>query len=452
MYIKDTIYGLATVHGRSGVAIIRISGAQAFDALSALEVTRNIQDREATFCKIYNTFGGGHIQLDECLLLKFSAPHSFTGENVLELHLHGSISVINDTLNALGKIKGFRVAEPGEFSKRAFYNEKLDLTKAEGLALLIDSETTKQREIALRQLSGELEDIYESWRKQIIFAIARIEALIDFPEEDIPRETLVEINSAIKNLAAQIKGHLDTASKGISIMEGIKIPIIGPPNAGKSSLMNKLAGEDIAITSSIAGTTRDVISIKTNIGGYCAILKDTAGIRATENVIEQEGVNRAMHELKNADIAIILLEPNNLHKELIEKLNERCILVINKIDEFGLGKSKVLVEKELLQSENCKNALYISAEDGTNITQVIDAISKRISTNFATGDALITKLRYEEKLQACYSLLVQFSINELLDMAAQTLRLAASCIEEITGKIDIEEIIDTIFSTFCIGK
>lgn len=459
MYIKDTIYGLSTLRGRSGVAIIRISGIKAFDGLKKLGVLHAIRDRVATFCKIYSTHEDGinRKQLDECLALKFYAPNSFTGEDVLELHLHGSISVIDDTLNELSKIDSFRIADPGEFSKRAFYNEKLDLTQAEGLALLIDSETTKQREIALKQLSGSLENIYEGWRKQIIHILANIEALIDFPEEDIPFEILSGINLKIEELSTQIKNHLESASKGISIMEGIQIPIIGPPNAGKSSIMNRLAGEDIAITSDTAGTTRDVVSVKVNICGYCVILKDTAGIRDSSDSIEQQGVGRAMAELERADIVIVLLEKDNIDQAILRHLDKRCILVVNKVDGDENVSRETLMKlesslKNVDQIENASKVLYVSAKNDININRIINAIKERIEKEFATNEVMITKLRYKEKLENCYNILTAFNINQLLDLTAQSLRDASSEIEEITGRIDIEEIIDQIFSTFCIGK
>lgn len=453
MYKKDTIYGLGTVYGRSGVAIIRISGADAHKALGALGVTKSVPDRIATCCKIYDTKHNHALPLDECLILKFSSPNSFTAEDVIELHLHGSISVINDTLQVLSCIDDFRVACPGEFSKRAFYNEKLDLTKAEGLAMLIDSETSKQREVALRQLSGELEDIYERWRKVLIHSIANIEALIDFPEEDIPQGVLAEIQSSIAGLATEIKSHLDTTHKGISIMEGIQIPIIGPPNAGKSSLLNKLAGADIAITSDIAGTTRDVISVKTDIGGYCAILKDTAGIRDAQDSIEQEGVNRALSELKVADIAIILLEKNNLDIDTLKLVDKDCVLIINKVDDADADNSQIEMQLEsVVDKKNIKNMVYISAKTGNNVGKVIDTLRERISNRFSTAEALVTKLRYKEGLEHCCNILLSFDSGKMLDLVAQDLRDAASYIAEITGKVDIEEIIDKIFSTFCIGK
>lgn len=458
MYTQDTIYGVSTLRGRSGVAIIRISGIKAFYALEALGVLCEIKDRIATVCKIYNTCAGSadSKQLDECLLLKFCAPNSFTGENVLELHLHGSVSVIDDTLAALGKIDSFRLAEPGEFSKRAFYNEKLDLTQAEGLALLIDSETTKQREIALKQLSGSLENIYENWREQIISILANIEALIDFPEEDIPSSILSEINLEVGKLSIQIKKHIESAHKGISIMDGIQIPIIGPPNAGKSSIMNRLAGEDIAITSDTAGTTRDVISVKVNIAGYCAILKDTAGIRDSSDSIEQQGVVRALAELERADIAIVLVERDNLDESVLKHLDKRCILVVNKVDRDENVSRETLkyVESYLKTIEQAAGikVLYVSAKYDINMNLIIDAIRERIEKEFATNEAIITKLRYKEKLENCYKILNSFNTNQLLDLTAQNLRDATSEIEEITGRVDIEEIIDKIFFTFCIGK
>lgn len=459
MYIKDTIYGLSTLRGRAGVAIIRISGINAFDALKKLGVQGEVRDRAATFCKIYSIGddSANRRQLDECLALKFCSPNSFTGENVLELHLHGSVSVIDDTLFELAKIDGFRLAEPGEFSKRAFYNEKLDLTQAEGLALLIDSETTKQREIALKQLSGSLENIYEAWRKQIISILANVEALIDFPEEDIPLSVLSQINLDIEKLSTQIKFHLESAHKGISIMEGIQIPIIGPPNAGKSSIMNRLAGEDIAITSDTAGTTRDVISVKVNICGYCVILKDTAGIRDSSDSIEQQGVGRAMAELERADIVIVLVEKDNIDEVVLKHLDKRCILVVNKVDGDKNVSRETLRElaselKSVEQIKNIAEILYVSAKDNTNIHLIIDAIKERIEKEFATNETMITKLRYKEKLENCYNILTSFNTNRLLDLTAQNLRDASSEIEEITGRIDIEEIIDKIFFTFCIGK
>lgn len=447
MYIRDTIYALSTVMGKSGVAVIRISGVNAFGVFSQFGIKKKIHDRVASFCKIYDPKTSA--PLDECLVLKFPGPHSFTGENVVELHLHGGLSVIQDTCAALSSMHelGLRIADAGEFSKRAFYNNKLDLVEAEALSLLIDAETSKQREVALRQLGGIHTGLFLNIRQKLIRALANLEALIDFHEEDIPVQALEEVAQIIASVMEEIRKVVKTAARDLSVMQGIRLPIIGPPNAGKSSLLNYLAGEDIAITSDIEGTTRDVISVKIDIGGYAVILKDTAGLRETMDPIESIGVSKAQQELHLSDIALVLFEAHNIDPTLLQQLEgrapENTIVVINKIDQ-----GKVERHSELERF----TPLYISLLNGLNVDTLLSRIKDSVITNFSAQETVITKYRYKDRLERALGELENFSTDKLLDFGCQDLRNAASYIDEIIGRIDVEEILDEIFSSFCIGK
>ncbi|MBR2033357.1 MAG: tRNA uridine-5-carboxymethylaminomethyl(34) synthesis GTPase MnmE, partial [Alphaproteobacteria bacterium] len=292
---NQTIYALSTVFGKSGVAIIRISGEDALQAIAKLSSinTSTIKPRYAYF----TTLKYKNNILDKALVLYFKAPYSFTGEDVVELHIHGSRAVISSVVDVLSDINNFRLAEPGEFSKRAFYNQKMDLTEAEGLADLIDAETSEQQKFAIRQMEGSLKNLYESWRETLLGILAHIEAYIDFPEEDIPDNIVYDMKNTVFKLSKDIAEHISTGNSGERLREGFRVVIVGPPNAGKSSLLNTITKRNAVIVSDIAGTTRDAIDIHLDLGGYPVILTDTAGLRETEELIEQKGIEIAFEKM-----------------------------------------------------------------------------------------------------------------------------------------------------------
>lgn len=447
---KDTIFALSTIQGKSGVAVVRISGEHALYILQHLSKKQDFTPRHATYISIFHPETGE--TLDNCIAIYFKAPHSFTGEDTVELHLHGSIAVINGVLNALNHFEGVRAAYAGEFSSRAFLNDKIGLTEAEGLSLLIDAQTEMQRTIALKQMSGNLENKYEKWRQQFIKITAYMENLIDFPEDDIPPNAIASIANQVQELRSEIEEHLNSAKKGIAICEGIKVAIVGPPNAGKSSLLNAIAKEDIAITSDIAGTTRDILQVKLNIGGYYVIFYDTAGLRdANECTIEAEGIRRAKEMVKNADIIIYLFDITAIDPSLIEKVEGHYFIVLNKIDVNNKYQSYLeSIKKQFPGVE----VLPISIKDDLNMDRFYNVLNNIITEHFSfADDTLITKTRHEKLLREAISYLDDIDFDsKFLEIIAEHLRYATESLGKITGKIDIEEVLDKLFGEFCIGK
>ena len=308
---NDTIYALSTVAGKSGVAVFRISGDASFAAVSQLTklAVEKIVPRRAYYAAVYDSAG---LHLDNALILCFKAPSSFTGEDTVEFHTHGSRAVIESMLDSLGKISGFRLAEPGEFSRRAFYNGKMDLTEAEGLADLIDAETREQQKYALRQMGGELKNLYDGWREKLVNILAYLEAYIDFPDEDLPAGLTAELEAKAADVLAEIEKHLKQSEYGEHLHEGFRAVIVGEPNAGKSSLLNTLARREAVIVSDIAGTTRDAIDIYMDLNGYPVIFTDTAGLRTTDEQIEKKGIEIAYDKAEKADLIIALVDGENV--------------------------------------------------------------------------------------------------------------------------------------------
>ena len=450
----DTIFATATAPGKAGVAIIRISGEQAASALVALTGKNIPHPRQASLCKIYNP--SNKELIDEALVLWFKAPASFTGEDVAELHVHGGRAVISEIIECLGAMKNLRVAEPGEFSRRAFLNGKMDLTEAEGLADLIDAETKMQARMALRQKQGELGGLYEIWREEILVTLANIEAYIDFPDEDIPENVTQTIEKTIRSLINSISGHLNDNRRGERLRAGLNVVIIGPPNAGKSSLMNLLARRDVAIVSEHAGTTRDIIEIHLDLGGYPITIVDTAGIRENPGEIEAEGIKRARKRAEQADLKIMVFDANHENispdagelKNFAHMADENSIVVFNKIDLLA-DKNKIA----LPVTYNKIRTIEASFNNGVGIDNILDYIKKSAEDGFATqGEPMITRERHRALLRESLAALQTFSLGKNIELASEDLRQAALAIGKITGRIDVEEVLDRIFSSFCIGK
>lgn len=431
----ETIFGLSTLFGKSGVAVIRISGAKASDTLKAFAVD-TLQPRIATFAKLRDD---GAI-IDEALALYFTAPASFTGEDVVELHTHGSRAVISRVFEVLSKIDGFRMAEAGEFSRRAFLNDKMDLTEAEGLADLIDAETTAQHKQAVRQMQGKLGEIYDGWRADLVSLLARVEAYIDFPEEDLPQELIDIIGQKVESLKGSISAHLNDGKVGEKIREGLYAVILGAPNVGKSSLLNFLAQRDAAIVSDIAGTTRDVVEVQLEIAGLPVIFADTAGIREAADAIESEGIRRALERAENADLKIVMFTAEDgLSADLETHLDENSILVCNKIDSAAAK-----VEE---------NQINISVKTEAGMQELIGLLEEKIAQKFAvTESPTITRARHRIALEKALRSLQEYSPEKPIELMGEDLRYAAVSLGQITGKIDVDELLGEIFSSFCIGK
>lgn len=439
----DTIFAPASPVQKSGVAIIRISGQGAGKALEILMQKPLPSARQATLSNLYHP--QSKQLLDRSLILWFKAPASFTGEDVAELHVHGSVAVITSLLEALGSIEGLRLAEPGEFSKRAFENHKMDLTEAEGLADLIEAETALQARQALTQMEGSLHTLYEGWRKQLIEMQARLEAYIDFPDEDIPENILNDIRKKQKNLQQNIAEHLSDNRRGERLRKGLQVVILGAPNAGKSSLLNLLAKRDVAIVSDIEGTTRDILDVHLDIAGYPITLSDTAGLRSKAELIEQEGIRRALKRAEEADLTLLLLDasaPAKSHQNLIQQAGEGALIVYNKCD---LTKS-ITPEKD---------TVAISVKTQTGIETLLETLKKTAQTLMGDGQSnapIVTRARHRQLLERTLQQLQRCSLDGDLIFAAEELRGAAHALGQIIGRIDVEDILDELFSSFCIGK
>ena len=445
---NQTIYALSTVFGKSGVAIIRISGSKAADIITTMtdmDKTK-VKPRYAYIVRLYHA--KSKELLDKCLLLYFKGPNSFTGEDVIELQIHGSMAVIGAVMDSLAQMEDYRLAEPGEFSKRAFYNNKMDLTEAEGLADLIDAETSEQQKYAIRQMDGGLKNLYEGWRETLVAILSHLEAYIDFPEEDIPQDIASNMENTVFKLKEDIKNHLQGDNIGERLREGFRVTIIGSPNAGKSSLLNQIAKREAVIVSDIAGTTRDAIDIHLDLGGYPVMFTDTAGLRETSEEIEQKGIALAYKKAKQADLVIYLFDALKDCAQDIEKykkeFSDKLVVVANKQDKIS---SERIAE---LQKAGC---LVISAKQNIGTDKLLSVIKEHISSRFTSNSGLlISRRRYREALKNTLEFLNDFNFEKEIELTAEDIRLAAREIGKITGRIEVEEILDKIFGSFCIGK
>ena len=436
-----TIFALATAPAKSGVAIIRISGAGAAPALALLTGAPCPLPNYAKYCVIRHP--SSVIVIDKGLAIYFQSPHSFTGEDVVELHLHGSIAVIREVLDVFSGMAGMYPAEAGEFTRRAFINGKLDLMEAEGLADLIDANTYAQKTQAMRQMQGEMSVFYDEIRTKTISCLALLEAYIDFPDEEIPESVLNQWRETIISLQKIICDALADSKRGERLREGLSIVIVGAPNAGKSSLLNALAGRDAAIVSRHAGTTRDVIEVQMDIAGYPIILMDTAGLREAGDEIEEEGIRRARARAGQADIKLALFDGSelpNMDVHTTELLDENTIVIISKAD---------LVIPHLMRDLG----LQISVQTGQGIDQLLAKIEQKVKDFFAGNTApFITRNRHRALLQEAELLLSAALIPKPLELSCEELRRASLAIGKITGKIQVDDVLDIIFKQFCIGK
>ena len=442
-----TIYALSSGPGISGIAVIRVSGEKSKKILSSLTEKPLPKKRIATLKKIKNNINNEII--DEGIVIWFPGPNTYTGEDMVEFHVHGSKAVIDDLQNVLSKFDGCRLAEPGEFTKLAFQNNKINLLKAESIGDLIAAETELQRKQALRIMSGQSSEKFNFWREELIKILADIEAKIDFPEEEIPADISEEIKSKSTKIKNEIKKTLDDNKAGEIIREGFKIAIIGPPNVGKSSLLNYLSKREAAIVSEKAGTTRDVIEVYLDIDGIPVILSDTAGIRDSSDDIEARGVKLAMNRAEEADLNIVLLDHKNLDFKgyFNDNLASKSIIVLNKSD---LGTESIRkIDKKI-------NPIVMSIKYDQNVNKLIDAIKFKIKNKFIkTDNILITRTRHREHLNECYKHLGTFlekKDNNEYDKAAEDLRLSIRHLGTIVGRVDVEEVLGSIFENFCIGK
>ena len=441
------IFALSTGRGPSGIAILRLSGKDSLQISKLITKKNDIKSKEANICKFYNPSNGKMI--DEGLLLWSPSPNSYTGEDLVEFHTHGSNAVVSYFLQILGEQENCRLAEPGEFTKLAFQNNKMDLLEAESIGDLIHAETELQRQQAIKLIQGNASNYYNSLRKKLIKSLSYIEAKIDFAEDDLPENVLNQVQISIKEVHKDIKKILEDQKIGEKIRDGFRISIIGDVNAGKSSLLNLLSKRDAAIVSEQEGTTRDVIETYLNIDGYPVILADTAGIRKVKNEIEKEGIKRAIKKAKESDLTLIMVDTSKkiISKDIKKLVNQDCILVFNKSD----------ISKKIPKNEFKKNdQILISVLKNKNIDKLIKTIKEKLSKKFMqTSNILITKERHRAKLNAALKEIENFlekDQSKEIETAAEDLRLATRHLGSIVGKVDVEEILGAIFQDFCIGK
>ena len=439
------IFALSTGRGPSGIAIVRISGNDTLQICKNLTRLKELKSNEVNYCKFYDPVKNNIID-PEALLLCFPSPNSYTGDDLAEFQVHGSNAVISALLKVLSEQKNCRLAEPGEFTKIAFQNNKIDLLEAESIGDLIHSETELQRQQAIKLVQGSASEHYNNLRAKLIKSLAYIEAQIDFAEDDLPDSVLKEVHSSIKEVQKDIKKILSDNKVGEKIREGFKVAIIGPVNAGKSSLLNLLSKREVAIVSEEEGTTRDIIETYLNIDGYPVVLADTAGIRESKNEIEKKGISLALSKSKEADLNLIVIDSSSeiLDKNIQSLINENSIVVLNKSDISSN------------QKYNFKESVLVSVKENKNIDELVKRIKKFLNTKFTVSkDILVTRERHRLKLNYCLNEIDNFLKKDQkkdIELAAEDLRIATRHLGGIVGKVDVEEILGSIFKDFCIGK
>ena len=450
--MTDTIFALSSGAGRAGVAVFRRSGPRAGAAL--LVVTRRDRlpaPRRAVRISLWPPDGGAAI--DHGLALWFPEPASFTGEDVAELHLHGGRAVIAAALAALGAVAGLRLAEPGEFTRRAFARGKLDLTAVEGMADLVAAETEAQRVQALRQMDGALARLYDGWRERLLRALAYLEAEIDFSDQDLDDEATAGVRSDVAALQQEIAGHLADRHRGERLREGLSIVILGPPNVGKSSVLNALTKRDVAIVSALAGTTRDSVETHLDLDGLPVTIADTAGLREAADVIESEGIRRALARAEGADLKLVVTAATDwpaLAPETVALLDSDALLVVNKCD---LRRDAAAIPSRGDAISRCRAVHWVSATTGEGLADLVAALAAAAAERLQPGGApALTRARHREALLACGDGLARFLDQPAAELAAEDLRLAARALGRITGRVDVEDLLDVIFRDFCIGK
>ena len=441
----DTIYSLSTGAGSSGVAIIRLSGSASEEVLKILTRKQTPKPRLASLRRIHSPVNQDAI--DEGIVIWCPGPNSYTGEDVVEFHVHGGPSITEEVLKSISTIGSCRIAEPGEFTRRAFQSGKMDLTSAEAVADLIDAKTIEQRRQALKQFDGQLAGLYDEWRKQLIDLLAYAESAIDFSDEELPENINKTIKHNILCIKDSIAQHIDDKMVGERIRSGFRVTIVGAPNSGKSSLLNRLATRDAAIVSDIAGTTRDVIEVQMNLEGFAVIISDTAGIRDAQNEVEVEGVRRARKSADEADLLVVVfdaLDLPNISDLTSTYITDKSLVLINKVD---------VLEHNLPSEINGKEILGVSAKTGEGFEEFQLKLNQDIKNYFRNNEQpVLTRVRHREALEEALVSLNRSSQAKLPELVAEDIRLAVRSIGKITGRVDVEDVLDIIFNEFCIGK
>ena len=446
----DTIFALASAPGRAGVAVIRISGPASGDVLRVLCGFADLPEPRRTIrCRMVDPADGE--PLDDGLAIRFAGPASFTGEDVAELHIHGRRATVEAVTSALARMPGLRLAEPGEFSKRAFLAGKIDLTEAEAIADLVDAGTDAQRRQALVQLGGGLAGRLEAWRAGLIDILAHTEAWIDFPDEDLPEDVELAARARISALEAEIRGFLDDNRRGERLRDGLQVAILGAPNAGKSSLLNAIAAREAAIVSATEGTTRDVVEVHLDLGGWPVTLADTAGLREAADDIEREGVRRALDRAGTADLRLVVFDasrdPDAASVAQLSAAGGAVLAIVNKADLIAAPPADIAGVP----------TLAVSAKTGTGLPDLLQRLEALAAEIMAGGAGVpLTRLRHRLALTDSADALARAAAGGAgagdSELVAEDLRLAARALGRVTGRVDVEDLLDVIFNDFCIGK
>ena len=446
----DTIFALSTPPGRAALAIFRVSGPASGNTIHLLTGSAPPTPKKATLRRLYDPDTG--IVLDHGLILWFPGPKSYTGEDMVEFHVHSGRAVIETLAANLEKIPKVRLAAPGDFTRRAFENGKLDLTQVEAIADLIAADTEGQRQQALRQMEGVLGKLYETWRQRLIKTLARIEAQIDFPE-DIPIDFVTSVQEVIQVVVSEIALHLADGRRGERLRDGVLVAILGAPNIGKSSLFNALVGDDTAIVSSIAGTTRDIIEARLDLMGIPVLLSDTAGLHQSTDPIEAEGIRRAIQRAAQADIRITMFSAQTWAEqdpEITAQINQDSLIVINKCDLYPVSVSLLAAHNDVPENPPM---LALSLSTGEGLDQLRHTLSKIVCERFSPGYApVLSRIRHRQALQECSTHLERALTTMESELIGEDLRLAMRSLGRITGRVDVEDVLDVVFQEFCIGK
>ncbi|XP_049910765.1 tRNA modification GTPase GTPBP3, mitochondrial isoform X2 [Epinephelus moara] len=471
----ETIFALSSGHGRCGVAVIRASGPASATALRCMAgLTRSLPPPRTALLRSITDPQTKEV-LDRGLVLWFPAPHSFTGEDSVEFHIHGGPAVITAVLQALGSVPGMRPAEAGEFTRRAFQAGKLGLTEVEGLGDLIHAETEAQRRQALRQMSGELGRLYQDWSHRLKRCLAHVEAFIDFSEDELIEDgVLNQVDRSVCDLQAEMESHLKDERRGERLRSGVQVVIAGATNAGKSSLLNTLCQRPAAIVSPIAGTTRDIVETALDIGGFPVLLSDTAGLRESPDVVEREGVRRARERVQQADLTLVVVDSSQLPSDAQKAADflqwylrsvlpteeqpetDRFLLVLNKTDLLP-QEQRLKLNGELMRVSGLPPVCLISCHTNDGLQDFLTVLHSSVKTlcgDPLSGAPTLTQARHRAHLQQCFAALAQYQRYRDIDLAlaAEGVRLALTSLGRITGRVGAEEILDIIFKDFCIGK
>lgn len=439
----DSIFALASAAGKAGIAVLRLSGPLVPNAVRTLLQRDQLPPvRRAVLAKLHHP--STRQILDHALVIWLQGPNSYSGEDMAELHLHGGRAILHSVCEAL-TLCGLRLAEPGEFSRRAVVNGKMDLTMAEAVMDMVEAETEQQQKVALRQLDGGLRDLYARWSDELTHHLAHLEAAIDFADDDLPDNVRDHATTALVKLATEVQAHLADARRGERQRDGLSVVIIGAPNAGKSSLLNMLAQRDVAIVTPIAGTTRDVLEVQCDLAGYAVQLVDTAGLRETDNVVEQEGIKRALKRAEQADFKLVLMDGSQdiLEASILQQIGPDDLLVITKAD----------LPQQLCLPASYGNALHISTQTGVGVQALLERITDKVRALSESTQAILpTRARHREALLATHEALQRAIAAPQDDLRAEDVRLARRHLGRITGQVGVEDLLDIIFRDFCLGK